>query len=51
MERFLAKGDIFWSGSREIKVANSQDVSGLKRKLKQGKETLLVAMLHPWSHG
>lgn len=51
MERFLAKGDIFWSDSREIKVVNRQDVLGCKRKLKQDEETLLVAVLHPWPHG
>jgi len=41
MGRLLTKeGGISWSLSGEIKVANSQDVFGLKRKFKQGKEIL-----------
>lgn len=40
MCKLLAKGGVSWSVIREMKVANSQDVFGLKRKLKEGKEVL-----------
>lgn len=43
MGRLLTKGDILWSVNGELKMANSQDVLGLKRKLKEAKEAFQEA--------
>lgn len=37
---YWQRGGMSWSVSKNIKVANSQDVLGLKGKLKQDKEVL-----------